>query len=114
MTDPEKENKEDIKALYDLAIPIGMPVSVINELVDEFELDPVRRNARVGLIDEEEEEREILVLRGELDTVMAAKKYMFEALDKRVKRWDEGGDRAEQYKKLYYKTHPPQDEKQEE
>ena len=114
MTDPGKENKEEIKGLYDRAIPSGMPVSGINELVDEFELDPVRRNARVGLIDDEEEEREILVLRGELDTVMAAKKYMFEALDRRIKRWDEGDDRTERYKEMYYKAHPPQDEKQEE
>jgi len=114
MTDPGKENKEEIKGLYDMAIPTGMPISVINELVDKIELDPVRRIARVGLIDDEEEEREILMLRGELDTVMDAKKYMFEALDKRIKRWDEGDDRTERYKEVYYKTHSKEGKKQEE
>jgi len=102
MTDTKTENKEDLEGLYDLAIPIGMPVSVIHELVDNFELEPVRRIAKVGLIDDETEDREILVLRGELDTVKEAEKYMFKALDKRIARW-ETNERSERYKEIYEK-----------
>lgn len=100
MADAEIENKEELSGLYDLAIPIGMPLSVIQDLVDNFELEPVRRNAKIGLLDGETEEREILVLRGDLETVKAAEKYMFEALDRRVARWDKN-ERSDRYKEMY-------------
>jgi len=103
MADAEIDNKEDLAGLYDLAIPIGMPLSVIQDLVDNFELEPVRRNAKVGLIDGDTEEREILVLRGNLETVKAAEKYMFEALDRRVARW-ERNERSDHYKEMYDKN----------
>jgi len=97
------KDKEDLAGLYDLAIPIGMPLSIIQDLVDRFELEPVRRNAKVGLLDGETEEREILVLRGELDTVKAAEKYMFEALDRRFARW-ERNERSDRYREMYEKN----------
>ncbi len=93
------ESKEDLKGLYDLAIPLGMPVSVIRELVEKFDLDLVRRKARVDMTGEEMD-REILVLRGDLETVMAARKYMFEALDRKTDEWAKN-ERAQKYKKAY-------------
>ncbi len=93
------ETKEDLTGLYDLAIPLGMPVSVISELVEKFDLDLVRRKARMDMTGEEMD-REILVLRGDLETVMAAKKYMFEALDRKTEEWSKN-ERAEKYKKAY-------------
>ena len=103
MAEAEIEKKEELAGLYDLAIPIGMPLSVIQDLVDRFELEPVRRNAKVGLIDDETEEREILVLRGDFDTVKAAEKYMFEALDRRIARWDKD-ERSDRYREMYDKN----------
>jgi hypothetical protein len=103
MANAEIENKEELVGLYDLAIPIGMPLSVIQDLVDNFELEPVRRNAKIGLLDGETEEREILVLRGDLETVKAAEKHMFEALDRRVARWDKD-ERSDRYKDMYDKS----------
>ncbi|HII07129.1 MAG TPA: hypothetical protein HA349_07425 [Methanotrichaceae archaeon] len=103
MADAEIENKEELAGLYDLAIPIGMPLSVVHELVDRFELEPVQRNAKIGLLDDETEEMEILVLRGDLETVKAAEKYMFEALDRRVARWDKN-ERSDRYKEMYDKN----------
>ncbi len=103
MADAEIDNKEELAGLYDLAIPIGMPLSVIEDLVDNFELEPVRRNAKVGLIDGDTEEREILVLRGDLETVKAAEKHMFEALDRRVASWDKN-ERSDRYKEMYDKS----------
>ncbi len=100
MADAEIEKREELSGLYDLAIPIGMPLSVIQDLVDRFELEPVRRNAKVGLLDGESEEREILVLRGDFDTVKAAEKYMFEALDQRIARW-ERNERSDRYREMY-------------
>jgi hypothetical protein len=103
MADAEIENNEELAGLYDLAVPIGMPLSVIQDLVDKFDLEPVRRNAKVGLLDGESEEREILVLRGDLETVKAAEKHMFEALDRRVARWDKN-ERSDRYKEMYEKN----------
>ena len=103
MAEAEIEKRTELAGLYDLAIPIGMPLSVIQDLVDRFELEPIRRSAKVGLIDDETEEREILVLRGDFDTVKAAEKYMFEALDRRIARWDKD-ERSDRYKEMYDKS----------
>ncbi len=99
MDSPEKENKDDLKGLYDLAIPLGMPVSVIRELVENFELDLVRRKVKMDMTGEVMD-REILVLRGDLETVKAAEKYMFEALERKTEDWKKK-DREEKYKKYY-------------
>jgi hypothetical protein len=105
MDSPEKEKtaeeKEALKGLFDLAIPLGMPVSVIRELVENFELDLVRRKANVDMTGEVMD-REILVLRGDLETVNAAKDYMFQALDRKVHEWnDENSERHKRMKKFY-------------
>ena len=94
-----KENKEDLSGLYDLAIPLSMPVSVIRELVEKFELDALLRPGKMEMTGEVMD-REILVLRGDLETVKAAEKYMFEALDKKIAEWGKK-DKEEKYKKFY-------------
>ena len=99
MDAPKKEQKEDLTGLYDLAIPLSTPITVIRELVEKFELEPVRRNAKMDMTGEVMD-REILVLRGDLETVMAAKKYMFEATDRKIEEWVRN-DRSEKYKKYY-------------
>jgi hypothetical protein len=94
-----KENKEDLKGLYDLAIPLSMPVSVIRELIEKFELEALLRPGKMEMTGEVMD-REILVLRGGLDTVKEAEKYMFEALDRKVEEWGKK-DKEEKYKKFY-------------
>jgi len=99
MDTPTKESTENLEGLYDLAIPLSMPVSVIREIVENFELDLIRRLAKMDMTGEVMD-REILVLRGDLETVKAAEKYMFEALDRKLADWDKK-DREEKYKKYY-------------
>jgi hypothetical protein len=94
-----KENKEDLKGLYDLAIPLSMPVSVIRELVEKFELEALLRPGKMEMTGEVMDS-EILVLRGDLDTVKEAEKYMFEALDRKVEEWGKK-DKEEKYRKFY-------------
>jgi hypothetical protein len=96
---PQKENAEDLKGLYDLAIPLSMPVSVIREIVENFELDLIRRPGKMDMTGEVMD-REILVLRGDLETVKAAEKFMFEALDRKLESW-KSREREEKYKKYY-------------
>ena len=94
-----KENKEDLTGLYDLAIPLSMPVSVIRELVEKFELEALLRPGKMEMTGEVMD-REILVLRGDLDTIKEAEKYMFEALDRKVEEWSKK-DKEEKYRKFY-------------
>jgi hypothetical protein len=94
-----KENKEDLTGLYDLAIPLSMPVSVIRELVEKFELEALLRPGKMDMTGEVMD-REILVLRGDLDTIKEAEKYMFEALDQKVEEWGKK-DKEEKYRKFY-------------
>jgi hypothetical protein len=99
MDSPKKESTEDLKGLYDLAIPLSMPVSVIREIVENFELDLIKRPGKMEMTGEVMD-REILVLRGDMETVKAAEKYMFEALDRKLADWGKK-DREEKYKKYY-------------
>ena len=99
MESSKEKEAEDLTGLYDLAIPLSMPVTVIRELVENFELDLIRRPGKMDMTGEVMD-REILVLRGELETVKAAEKYMFEALDKKLAEWSRK-DKEEKYKKYY-------------
>lgn len=93
------EDAEDLTGLYDLAIPLSMPVSVIRELVESFDLDLIRKPGKMEMTGEVMD-REILVLRGDLETVKAAEKYMFEALDRKLDQW-KSKDKENKYKKYY-------------
>ena len=90
-----KKIKKIWTGLYDLAIPLSMPVSVIRELVEKFELDALLRPGKMEMTGEVMD-RELLVLRGDLETIKAAEKYMFEALDKKIEEWGKK-DKEEKY-----------------
>lgn len=83
-----KKKKEEcgnleIEELYDLIIPPGTVVSIIYDIVEEFELEPVTRKIFVGIANSEE--RELLVLRGPLEKVQAAEKFLYDEM----KAWTE-------------------------
>ena len=70
--------ENEMEGLYDLMIPPGIPESVIVELVEEFDLEPVSRAANVDIV--EVDSREILMLRGDLETVNEAHDYMIKRM----------------------------------
>ena len=70
----DKPEANELEGLYDLMIPPGVPESLIVELVDEFDLEPVTRLANVEIV--ELDPRELMALRGELETVNEAHDYM--------------------------------------
>jgi len=79
----EKEKKKEcgdleIENLYDLIIPPGTIVSIIYDIVEEFGLEPVTRKMFVGVANSED--RELLVLRGPLEKVQAAEKFLYEEM----------------------------------
>ena len=95
----DRENRGDLEGLYDLAIPLSMPITVIRELVEKFDVEPVLRPGKMDMTGEVMD-REILVLRGDLETVKAVEKYMFEALDRKIAQWN-SDDKEKKYKKFY-------------
>lgn len=76
----EAEGSSDQKTeeLYDLLIPPGTVVSIVYDIVEEFDLEPVTRKVFVGVANSED--REILALRGPLEKVQAAEKFLYEEM----------------------------------
>lgn len=68
----------EYEKLYDLVIPPGTVVSIIYDIVEEFGLEPLTRKMFVGVANSEE--RELLVLRGPLEKVQAAEKFLYEEM----------------------------------
>ncbi len=74
----QETTENEMEGLYDLMIPPGIPESVIVELVEEFDLEAVSRSANVDIV--EVDPREILMLRGDLETVNEAHDYMIKRM----------------------------------
>ncbi len=78
----EEGEGEALEDLYDLIMPPGTPSYIIYDLVEEFKLEPLERTIKVNIV--ECDEREVLVLRGELEAVQAAEKYLHKELGEYV------------------------------
>ncbi len=73
------EEAVELDGLYDLIIPPGTPSYIIYDLVEEFELEPLQRKIKVSIV--ECDERELIVLRGTLEVVRAAEKFLHDELE---------------------------------
>jgi hypothetical protein len=73
-----KTEEQDLEDLYDLIIPPGTPSYIIYDIVEEFDLEPVGRKLSVHIV--ETDEREVIVLRGILEEVQAAERYLRDEL----------------------------------
>ena len=73
-----KVHEDELKGLYDLIIPPGTPSYIIYDILEEFELEAVNRNINVNIV--ETDKRELIALRGTLEQVQAAEKYLHEEL----------------------------------
>ncbi len=80
----DEEIAEDLEGLYDLVIPPGVPVTLIHELVSEFDLEPHTKVSSGSVEDGELFDMTLIVLRGDLETVQRAEKYLFDVFDERV------------------------------
>ena len=72
------EEASELEGLYDLIIPPGTPSYIVYDLVEEFELEPLQRKIKVNIV--ECDERELIVLRGTLEVVQAAEKFLHDEL----------------------------------
>lgn len=84
MLGDEEEFAEEPEGLYDLVIPPGVPVSLINELIAEFDLEPHAKTSSGSVEEGELFDMALIVLRGDIETVRRAEKYLFDVFDERI------------------------------
>jgi len=75
----KEQEKKELEGLYDLIIPPGTPAGIVYDLVEEFDLEPVDREIMLNIV--ETDPCNILALRGKLEIVQEAEKYLFDELD---------------------------------
>jgi len=80
----ETTAEESNKALYDLVIPPGLSVTLIQELILEFGLVSHTKNVVTAVEDDEPFEMKLIVLRGDYETVERANKYVWDVIDDRT------------------------------
>ena len=80
----DEEIAEEPVGLYDLVIPPGVPVTLIHELISEFDLEPHAKKSSGSVEDGELFDMTLIVLRGELETVRRAEKYLLDEFDERI------------------------------
>ncbi len=72
------EEQKALEGLYDLVLPPGVPHKLILEAMDKFNLEASARKCAIKTIDVEPDN--LLVLRGELDSVNKAHDYIFQKM----------------------------------
>ena len=77
------ENNE-LKDLYDLVVPMGVPMSLIVDMVELFDLEVTDRV--ISITEPEVAHTSVIALRGPLDRVSEAEKFM----KKEMKIWLNG------------------------
>jgi hypothetical protein len=82
--DDEEPIGESVEGLYDLVIPPGAPVTLIHELISEFDLEPHTKVVSTSVEDAADFDMTLVVLRGDLETVQRAEKYFFDVFDDRI------------------------------
>ncbi|MDL2261050.1 hypothetical protein LJC08_02260 [Methanimicrococcus sp. OttesenSCG-928-J09] len=65
---------ESLAELYDLVVPMGVPMSIIVDMVDMFDLEVVDR--LISITEPEIAQTPVIALRGPLDNVLEAEKFM--------------------------------------
>jgi hypothetical protein len=74
----EVAEQDDLENQYDLVLPPGVPHKVIIEAADKFNLEVTTRKCALKTIDIEPEN--LLVLRGDLETVNKAYDFIYQKM----------------------------------
>ena len=75
------EKEKALEGLYDLVLPPGVPHKLIMDAVDKFNLEVSTRKCAIKTIDVETDN--LLILRGELDSVNNAHDYIFQKMSEK-------------------------------
>jgi hypothetical protein len=75
------EKEQALEGLYDLVLPPGVSHKLILEAVEKFNLEVSARKCAVKTIDVDTDN--LLILRGELDSVNKAHDYIFQKMSEK-------------------------------
>src|SRR3990172_8022988 len=75
------EKEKALEGLYDRVLPPGVPHKLIMDAVDKFNLEVSTRKCAIKTIDVETDN--LLILRGELDSVNNAHDYIFQKMSEK-------------------------------
>jgi len=75
------ENEQALAGMYDLVLPPGVPHKLIMEAMEKFDLELSSRKCAIKTIDVESDN--LLILRGELDSVNKAHDYIFQKMSEK-------------------------------
>lgn len=75
------EKEQELEGLYDLVLPPGVPHKLILEAMEKFKLEVSARKCAVKTVDVDTDN--LLILRGELDSVNNAHDYIFQKMSEK-------------------------------
>jgi hypothetical protein len=75
------EEQKELEGLYDLVLPPGIPHTLIVDAMEKFNLEVSTRKCAVKTIDVDTDN--LLILRGELDSVNKAHDYIFQKMSEK-------------------------------
>jgi hypothetical protein len=75
---PEEEKQPE--PLFDVLIPPGVPMSIIVEIVQKYDVEVVDRKQRLKFANMDGDERELLAFRGKQDVAVEVEKFMYQRL----------------------------------
>ncbi len=75
------EEQKELEGLYDLVLPPGVPHKLIVDAMEKFSLEVSTRKCAVKTIDVDTDN--LLILRGELDSVNKAHDYIFQKMSEK-------------------------------
>jgi hypothetical protein len=75
------EEQKELEGLYDLVLPPGVPHKLIMDAVEKFNLEVSTRKCAIKTIDVDTDN--LLILRGELDSVNKAHDYIFQKMSEK-------------------------------
>ncbi|MDO8726243.1 MAG: hypothetical protein Q7J35_09270 [Candidatus Methanoperedens sp.] len=75
------EEQKQLEGLFDLVLPPGVPHTLIVDAMEKFNLEVSTRKCAVKTIDVDTDN--LLILRGELDSVNKAHDYIFQKMSEK-------------------------------
>ncbi len=75
------EEQKELEGLFDLVLPPGVPHTLIVDAMERFNLEVSTRKCAVKTIDVDTDN--LLILRGELDSVNKAHDYIFQKMSEK-------------------------------
>lgn len=79
---PPEESGDTEEQLFDLLIPPGVPLKIITDITQKFDVQVVARKERLYYANMDGDERELLAFRGRREVMEKVQDYLFAEMKK--------------------------------